>query len=123
MMLRGSSLAAGTEVNLDAIVAGREVDSQVPGGDALIRFTEATLTDPSELNAARESVLSSLGPAQLVDAAGVIGNFQRMVRIADSTGIPVDGRMAEMSEEVRDQLGLNELPSARLTESSGGTSG
>ena len=60
-------------------------------------------------------MLATLGAARLVDAAGVIGNFQRMVRIADSTGIPVDGRMAEMSEGVRDQLGLNELPSARLT--------
>ncbi len=50
----------------------------------------------------------------MVDAAGVVGNFQRMVRIADSTGIPVDGRMAQANADVRDLLGLNELPSARL---------
>ena len=49
-----------------------------------------------------------------MDAAGVIGNFQRMVRIADSTGIPVDGFMAESMSELRDALGLNDLPSVRL---------
>lgn len=114
MMLRGSSQTSGTEVNLQTIVAGREEDSLVPGGAALVRFTEAVLTDPDDLSAARTALIDELGEARMVDAAGVIGNFQRMVRIADSTGIPVDGPMAEMSEEMREQLGINELPSARL---------
>jgi len=115
MMLRGSSLISGVDANLDSIVAGAEVDSQIAGGNVLLRFTDAALTNLDDLQAARDAVLDELGPAKLVDAAGVIGNFQRMVRIADSTGIPVDGRMAEMSADVRDQLHLNELPSARLT--------
>ena len=114
MMLRGSSLASGTMVNLDTIVAGRSVDSLIPGGDALIRFTDAVLKNHEDLPAARRELLDTLGETQLVDTAGVIGNFQRMVRIADSTGIPVDGRMAEMSADVREQLNLNDLPSARL---------
>ncbi|MEM8766563.1 MAG: hypothetical protein AAGE43_03910 [Pseudomonadota bacterium] len=114
MMLRGSSAQAGEAVNLDTIVAGSTVDSGLPGSAELIRFTDATLTDPADLPAAREALAAALGEAALVDAAGVVGNFQRMVRIADSTGIPVDGRMAQMSEEVRDQLGLERLASTRL---------
>lgn len=116
MMLRGSSESSGETVNLNAIVAGRDVDSQISGGSELIRFTDAILSQPEDLEAARESLASVLGEAQVVDAAGVVGNFQRMVRIADSTGIPVDGRMAQMSADIRTQLALNELPSARLAD-------
>jgi hypothetical protein len=114
MMLRGSSQTSGEEVNLQTIVAGREEDSLVPGGTALVRFTEAVVNDPEDLADARDALVEALGESCMVDAAGVIGNFQRMVRIADSTGIPVDGAMAEMSRDVREQLGINNLPSARL---------
>ena len=101
-------------VNLEAIVAGRAVDSGIPGGEALIRFTEAILRDTDDLTRARDGLAATLGEGEMVDAAGVVGNFQRMVRIADSTGIPVDGRMAQMSVDVRDQLNLTALPSTRL---------
>ena len=42
----------------------------------------------------------------MVDAAGVASNFERMVRIADATGIPLDARMEALSHEVRDTLHL-----------------
>lgn len=42
----------------------------------------------------------------MVDAAGVASNFERMVRIADSTGIPLDERMAALSREVGATLQL-----------------
>jgi hypothetical protein len=114
-MLRGSSTQSGSEVNLDAIVQGRATDSLVPGGSALLRFTDAALSDPTDLPSARQALVDALGEAAMVDAAGVIGNFQRMVRIADSTGIPVDGFFDEANADVREQLGLNGLPSARLS--------
>jgi len=114
MMLRASSQVSGETVNLETIVAGREVDSQVSAGESLVRFAEAVLQDPADLTAARDALTDDLDEARMVDAAGVIGNFQRMVRIADSTGIPVDGPMADLSKDVREQLRLNDLPSARL---------
>jgi hypothetical protein len=113
-MLRGSSTTTGEEVNLDAVVQGQDADSGIPGGGELIRFTDAALQNPSDLEAARAALVARLGEAEMVDAASVIGNFQRMVRIADSTGIPVDGFFAEANADVRDQLSLNDLPSARL---------
>ena len=113
-MLRGSSTNSGEEINLEAIVEGQDTDSGIPGGMELVRFTDAALQNPSDLEAARTALVERLGEAEMVDAASVIGNFQRMVRIADSTGIPVDGFMAEANADVREQLGLNDLPSARL---------
>jgi hypothetical protein len=113
-MLRGSSTTTGEEINLDAVILGQDADSGIPGGSELIRFTDAALQNPSDLEAARAALVARLGEAEMVDAASVIGNFQRMVRIADSTGIPVDGFFAEANADVRDQLSLNDLPSARL---------
>ena len=113
-MLRASSTTTGEEVNLDAVVHGQDTDSGIPGGSELVRFTDAVLENPSDLEAARAALVERLGEAAMLDAAGVIGNFQRMVRIADSTGIPVDGFFAEANADVRKQLSLNELPSARL---------
>ena len=114
MMLRGSSANSGEAVNLAAIVEGQDIDSGIPGGRTLVRFTDAALSNSEDLDAARAALVEELGEAEMVDAASVIGNFQRMVRIADSTGIPVDGFMAEANADVREALGLNSLPSARL---------
>lgn len=54
----------------------------------------------------RHGVLEAMGPEAMVDAAGVASNFERMVRIADSTGIPLDERMYNASEQVREELDL-----------------
>ena len=55
----------------------------------------------------------------MVDAAGVIANFQRMVRIADGTGIPLDKRVVALTADLRDELGLNDYPTVRLTREAG----
>jgi hypothetical protein len=114
MMLRGSSQAEGSVVDLQTVIAGSSVDSHVTGSEALIRFTDAAISGTNNLDDTRSALIDELGELRLVDTAGVIGNFQKMVRIADSTGIPVDGPMAEFSADIRQQLGLNDLPSARL---------
>jgi D-serine deaminase-like pyridoxal phosphate-dependent protein len=40
------------------------------------------------LTLARHAVSESLSPEAMVDAARMASNFERMVHIADSTGIP-----------------------------------
>lgn len=123
MMLRGSSQAEGRAAELHAVVDGRSVDSGVPHGGALIRFVEAVLDDAADLQAARDHLAREAGAAVLVDAAAVIGNFQRMVRIADGTGIPLDDRSVEPSRELREELGLDSFHSARLPPSTPSGSG
>ena len=46
-------------------------------------------------------------------------NFQRMVRIADGSGIPLDAPMAMITADIRDELGINEFSSANLTQKVG----
>ena len=92
------------------------MSSGVPGGEALTAFAEAAVTgDEAAGGAARERVRSELGEAAMVDAAAVIGNFERMVRIADGTGIPLDRPVAMISAEMRDELGLDAFASASHT--------
>ncbi len=47
-----------------------------------------------------------MGSEAVVDAAGVASNFERMVRIADGTGIPLGESLAARSQSVREELDL-----------------
>lgn len=115
-MLRASTQISGEEVDLKGIVDGNTVDTGVPAGAELIEFAEVSLgNDSRSIELAREAVKKKLGEAAMVDAAGVIANFQRMVRIADGTGIPLDTPMAMITYDMRENLGLNEYGSADNT--------
>jgi hypothetical protein len=95
-------------VNLEALIDHEAAaTSGVEHGQLLIAFAEAMVgEDDDRLTHIRHAVIESMSPAALVDAAGVASNFERMVRIADATGIPLDARMAALSQEVRDTLHL-----------------
>ena len=71
--------------------------------------------DDARLAAARKTVLDAMGAEALVDASAVIGNFQRMVRIADGTGIPLDKPVALVSADLRDTLDLDSFGLASQT--------
>ena len=115
-MLRESSQRNGTlaALNIHGAVDPHS-DSGVPDGDLLTAFADAAVRQTDALPELRERIASELGPQQLVDAAGVVANFQRMVRIADGCGIPLDDFTKEASEDWRDELGLHEFASAANT--------
>jgi hypothetical protein len=71
--------------------------------------------DEASRAAARQGLLDALGPEALVDAAAVVGNFERMTRIADATGIPLDPPVAALTQDIRVDLGLDDFGSARNT--------
>ncbi len=80
----------------------------------LIAFAEAVVgSDDVALAQAREAVITAMSAEALVDAAGVASNFERMVRIADSTGIPLDDRMAQLTKTVRDELQLERFAGSK----------
>ena len=58
------------------------------------------------VNARGQRLIDAAGEAATVDAAGVASNFERMVRIADGTGIPLGDRLENGSAEVRAALDL-----------------
>jgi hypothetical protein len=112
-------------LSLSADISQQDVDLQVINGTGdggvafgreLMKFAEAVASgDESALSSARSALLDAAGSAVLVDAAGVAANFQRMVRIADATGIPVDGMMAALSGSIQQDLDLRRFNSSQHT--------
>lgn len=115
-MLRESSKRSGTldHLNLQGTV-NPDADSGVPQGSLLTAFAEAAVRQTDALPGLRERIASELGGQELVDAAGVVANFQRMVRIADGCGIPLDEFTKDATDDVRDELGIHEYASAANT--------
>ncbi len=113
-MLRASIEYQGGEGDLRALTEGaKAADSGVAHGEELTAFAEAAVRgDPAELATARDTLRDVAGAAALVDAAGVVGNFQRMVRIADGAGISLDTSVGMLSEDFREELGLDQFESA-----------
>lgn len=113
-MLRVSTQTSGNDLDLGAVNGDVDLAARdVVFGAELIRFAEAVARhDEPALIEARQMLLDAAGPRVTVDAAGVAANFQRMVRIADATGIPADRIDSDLSRDIRTTLGLGSLASA-----------
>jgi hypothetical protein len=86
---------------------------RVACGPELTTFAEACVqADSAALATARDALRDAAGSAALVDTAGVVANFQRMVRIADGTGISLDAAVDMMSTDFREDLGLDQFETA-----------
>jgi hypothetical protein len=116
-MLSLSADITESDVNLQMINGDESATSgDVDHAAALMKFAEAVASrDEAALNTARNALLEEAGAEVLVDAAAVAGNFQRMVRIADSTGIPLDEISAAMSSGVAKELDLGRFATAQNT--------
>lgn len=116
-MLRGSASDSGIEVDIQGI-NGR-ADAAALGiefGIDLMRFAEAIASRNGQaLKISRDNLLRVAGPKVVVEAAAVAANFQRMVRIADSIGIPIDENSFKASNKIRETLNLSKFASARHT--------
>ena len=116
-MLRESVELTGGSIDFDGLTDPSCTELRgVPDSRELLQYTNACMgVEGTALETTRQALVDKMGSAAMVDAAGVISNFQRMVRIADATGIPSDGPMQAMSEDLRDQLGINQYVSAANT--------
>ena len=90
--------------------------SGVDHAEVLLAFADAVVgDDEAALAAARRTLREEMGAAALVDAAAVASNFERMVRIADGTGIPLDAPLDLLSQDLRAELHLQRFGSAANT--------
>ncbi len=107
----------GSQVDVRAVTEGRAAgESGVEHGETLVAFAEAAVAgDDASLARARGELLECLGPEKLVDAAAVVANFQRMDRIADSTGIALDTPLELATGRMRERLDLGRFASAANT--------
>lgn len=116
-MLRESVELTGGSIDFDGLTDPSCTEIKgVPDSRELLQFANACMgVEGADLETARQALVDRMGSAAMIDTAGVVSNFQRMVRIADATGIPTDGPMQVMSEDLREQLGINRYVSAANT--------
>ena len=119
MALRGSAQKAGKQIDLRGVLGEHAEACGIDNAPVLIAFVEAFIDrDAVALARARTVLVGEMGTDALIDAAAVAANFQRMVRIADATGIPLDEQMRKMTLDIQEQLGLRRYASARNTPAS-----
>ena len=110
MLLRASGPTHDRAYDLGAVTGFVDGDGGVPHGRLLTAFAEAGLGDDDvALTRARGAVQEALGAAGLVDAAGVVGPFNAIDRVADATGIPLEPEKAAASADFRVALDLDRL--------------
>jgi hypothetical protein len=121
LLLRASSEIEGAPADVKAVRDDAAADaSNVPHAGVLLAWADATSRgDAREIVAARDRVVSAAGAAAAVDAAAIMANFERMTRIADATGIPLDGPMNALSADIQETLGLRTFRSAAQSAKAG----
>ena len=117
-MLRVSDSQSSLQVDLSGLRSG---DSQaldaVPNARTLIRLADAFMDyDPERLTNIRNEAASIIVELGVIEAIGVAANFQRMVRIASGTGIPIDEPDPDFGTAVRAALNLSDADWHPLSE-------
>jgi hypothetical protein len=116
LLLRASGPTHDRAYDLGAVTGVIDGDGGVPHGKLLTAFAEAVLNDDGiALTRARGALQEALGAAGLVDAAGVVGLFNAIDRVADATGIPLEPEKAAASVDFRAALNLDRFAVAART--------
>jgi alkylhydroperoxidase family enzyme len=116
MLLRVSGQTNGADVDMSAVNGTVHADGGVAHAAELVAFAEAVMgDDEAALSRARQALRDVLTPEAFVDTCAVIGAFNVVDRIADSTGIPLDEPMAMMTQDLRTDLDLARFRSSANT--------
>ena len=81
-------------------------------GAVLAAYADAYFDDGNGFAVARDRLIAEVGEEASVDAAATLAIFNAVVRIADSTGIPLEEAKAELSADLRGDLGLDDWSDA-----------
>jgi hypothetical protein len=108
LLLRASGVTHNRDYDLNSVTGAVRGDGGVLHGRLLVEFAEAVLgEDEAALTRARIALSEAIGPAGLADAAGVVGLFNAIDRVADATGIPLEAEKAAASADFRAALGVD----------------
>ena len=113
-MLRASGQNDGEDYDLSVMTGvGANADGGIARGAMLVRFATAVLGDAAaELTAARTAIVEAMGGAALTDTAAVAALFNAIDRVADSTGIPLEEKKADVTADFRAALGIDAFAAA-----------
>lgn len=125
-----SSEALGLEVDYEGVLDRDHLgDVGVPHSAELLTFTNAVQIGTTDLTTATTALQAAVGAEGLLEAAATIAIFNGLVRVADGTGIQLDGGVFALSADDRDVLGIdqyagaaNSAPTATATTSQSPTS-
>ena len=114
-MLRESSKIAGIKVSLASVI-DRSDETGLDHGNLLIDFTDELIgRNGKALDQVRNKLTDKLGKRAIVEASATVATFSMLDRIANAIGIPLEKNMVDMSEDFREQLGINGYYSAKNT--------
>ena len=115
-MLRESSQHSGDDIDLNVLTSGDAGASGIPHDAVLVAFAEAVIGGDTEaLPGARAAVHDALGAAALVDAAGIVGMFNGLDRVADATGAPLEDWKAADTAELRGAIGIDAFAATKAS--------
>lgn len=90
-----------------------ECDSGIEHGRELFAFADAVIgSDPLALDHARAALANAMGPAAVVAASLIAGDFSLVDRAANGIGISAEPMVMAPSEDFRAIYGINSFPSA-----------
>jgi hypothetical protein len=108
-----SSEALGLDVDYERILDRDHLgEVGVPHGPELLTFTNAVQIGTPKLPPARAALESEVGAEGLLEAAATIAIFNGLVRVADGTGIQLDGGVFALSADDRARLGIDRFAGA-----------
>lgn len=111
-----SSRALGIEVDYDHVLDRSFVgDVGVPHSSELLSFTNAVQLGQPDLAQSAERLVRAVGDDGLLEAAATIAVFNGLVRVADGTGIQLDGGVFAVSANDRARLGIDQFAGAANT--------
>ena len=77
--------------------------------DTMLMIAEAVVSaDPNAMSTMRERSLNEIDELQMLDAIGVASAFNGITKIANATGLPLDQRTRQITEELRDVTGIDD---------------
>ena len=108
-----SSEALGLEVDFERVLDRDHLgDTGVPHSAELLTFTNAVQIGTPDLDAARAQLGRAVGADGVLEAAATIAVFNGLVRVADGTGIALDGGVFAVSAADRAKLGIDNFSGA-----------
>ena len=109
-MLRASGKKNGENFDLNSVIGTGNGEVGVDHGKLLLAFADAVVGDgDAELDRVRATLVETLGELALVDAAGCAASFNSIVRVADSTGIPIEEFKEDATRDILDDLGVEDF--------------
>lgn len=106
---------SGEEFDLSVMMTGIG-DGGVPHGELLMAFAEAVVTHQEEaIVTTRSALVDAIGEDGLIDAAGVVGLFNAIDRVADATGTELEHDKAEATDAMRRSIGITGFAEAKAT--------